>query len=250
LQRCCAGFRWSEKEMQCIKRPLGYQGIDCSSYCRYPNYGDGCQQLCVCDEMFCNAETGCNFPTSDVFNGTQNNPGNEMKNVFFSACLAVALCALVIVLLHVGFKISKRVKLRVIERGATKTEKETEIHHNLEEVNQIHVDYLSLRELSARIANHSIADSFTTDGSDFSYIDVNNKKDKVYQNYFSGYPCQRENTNHNRSVSSRGDGLPLSPGTSLQKSNSQFSKTEAKTLKVLYENEMEDPYFLLLPLDR
>nr|XP_022291001.1 cell death abnormality protein 1-like [Crassostrea virginica] len=37
----------------------GYVGLDCSHSCRYPNYGQGCQEICHCDETTCHAIRGC-----------------------------------------------------------------------------------------------------------------------------------------------------------------------------------------------
>ena len=37
----------------------GFYGSNCSESCRYPNYGNGCQQKCYCAEQNCHAVIGC-----------------------------------------------------------------------------------------------------------------------------------------------------------------------------------------------
>lgn len=37
----------------------GYNGINCTSLCPYPQYGVDCQQSCNCNRDFCNASNGC-----------------------------------------------------------------------------------------------------------------------------------------------------------------------------------------------
>ncbi|XP_061195998.1 cell death abnormality protein 1-like [Saccostrea echinata] len=53
----------------------GYQGDNCDIKCRYPNYGDGCQSICLCEKEHCYHDTGCkgsderttnNFTFNDV----------------------------------------------------------------------------------------------------------------------------------------------------------------------------------------
>ncbi|XP_078325991.1 uncharacterized protein LOC144622861 isoform X1 [Crassostrea virginica] len=37
----------------------GFIGQNCSIVCRYPSYGQGCQNHCDCDKMYCDFKTGC-----------------------------------------------------------------------------------------------------------------------------------------------------------------------------------------------
>ena len=39
--------------------PVGYHGIGCKTPCRYPNFGQRCQQLCNCTKDFCDPTNGC-----------------------------------------------------------------------------------------------------------------------------------------------------------------------------------------------
>lgn len=37
----------------------GYSGVNCSSLCPYPYYGEDCQRTCICSRDLCNVSTGC-----------------------------------------------------------------------------------------------------------------------------------------------------------------------------------------------
>lgn len=37
----------------------GYTGVNCSSLCPYPFYGEHCQRTCNCSRDLCNVSTGC-----------------------------------------------------------------------------------------------------------------------------------------------------------------------------------------------
>lgn len=39
--------------------PTGFTGTYCDDQCKYPNYGYGCQQQCLCPKMRCNFVNGC-----------------------------------------------------------------------------------------------------------------------------------------------------------------------------------------------
>lgn len=38
---------------------IGFLGINCSSPCRYPSYGNNCQSGCNCLKNYCHPATGC-----------------------------------------------------------------------------------------------------------------------------------------------------------------------------------------------
>nr|XP_022292857.1 tyrosine-protein kinase receptor Tie-1-like [Crassostrea virginica] len=38
----------------------GYTGQNCDLHCRYPSFGQDCQEDCNCDEKFCDTVNGCN----------------------------------------------------------------------------------------------------------------------------------------------------------------------------------------------
>lgn len=57
---CQEDCHWIEINNTCIDCPLGFYGINCSSPCRYPNFGNRCQQDCShCEQEVCNASFGC-----------------------------------------------------------------------------------------------------------------------------------------------------------------------------------------------
>nr|XP_034335160.1 uncharacterized protein LOC117692166 isoform X2 [Crassostrea gigas] len=59
-QECQEDCIWSERNSKCMDCQIGYYGINCSSPCRYPNYGSGCQQECsLCGKETCNSAFGC-----------------------------------------------------------------------------------------------------------------------------------------------------------------------------------------------
>lgn len=39
----------------------GYFGPNCTSPCRYPNFGQRCQEECNCIERQCDASIGCKY---------------------------------------------------------------------------------------------------------------------------------------------------------------------------------------------
>lgn len=50
---------------------IGYYGINCSKPCRYPNYGNDCQQHCSrCKEEACNPMFGCLATSTTTSIGT------------------------------------------------------------------------------------------------------------------------------------------------------------------------------------
>nr|XP_034335161.1 uncharacterized protein LOC117692166 isoform X3 [Crassostrea gigas] len=63
---------WSPQNNECIDCQIGYYGINCSSPCRYPNYGSGCQQECsLCGKETCNSAFGC--PTTGTTTSIEEN---------------------------------------------------------------------------------------------------------------------------------------------------------------------------------
>ncbi|XP_078325726.1 uncharacterized protein LOC111105237 isoform X3 [Crassostrea virginica] len=62
LNFCASEFTKTQEYSGC---PLGYQGLDCNTSCRYPNFGWYCQEECDCDTLSCNFKTGCQGTTLD-----------------------------------------------------------------------------------------------------------------------------------------------------------------------------------------
>lgn len=44
----------------CLECQPGYTGENCDLHCRYPSFGQDCQEDCNCDEKFCDTVNGCN----------------------------------------------------------------------------------------------------------------------------------------------------------------------------------------------
>lgn len=42
-----------------LECPLGYHLINCSEKCSAPYYGDNCQSVCQCSNVYCQFDTGC-----------------------------------------------------------------------------------------------------------------------------------------------------------------------------------------------
>lgn len=38
---------------------VGFMGKYCKEMCRFPKYGYGCQQNCLCPQSYCHFEEGC-----------------------------------------------------------------------------------------------------------------------------------------------------------------------------------------------
>lgn len=72
----------------------GYTGLDCTTTCPYPTYGDGCQGYCDCNNDMCDVSTGCRSLTTSkplrdsilfnllAFNLIWN------KNIVFRVCVS------------------------------------------------------------------------------------------------------------------------------------------------------------------
>lgn len=70
--KCTTDCVWIQSNNKCIDCPNGYFGINCSSPCRYPNYGKDCQHDCShCVKEACNSTFGC--PT----NGEKESKGGQ-----------------------------------------------------------------------------------------------------------------------------------------------------------------------------
>nr|XP_022295171.1 uncharacterized protein LOC111105274 isoform X1 [Crassostrea virginica] len=70
-EMCLTDCSWSTEENKCKDCPPGFYGIKCLSLCRYPNYGDNCQQDCSnCSEQQCDSVFGC-------LTGTEKDHSNE-----------------------------------------------------------------------------------------------------------------------------------------------------------------------------
>lgn len=54
----------------------GYSGINCTTICPHPTYGQGCQGLCDYDEDICDVSTGC----------VPNTKTGKCMNLVFLAC--------------------------------------------------------------------------------------------------------------------------------------------------------------------
>lgn len=52
-------IRMEQSLLTCTKCKPGFYGINCSSACLFPYYGEGCQQECVCSKEECDISIGC-----------------------------------------------------------------------------------------------------------------------------------------------------------------------------------------------
>nr|XP_034330970.1 multiple epidermal growth factor-like domains protein 11 [Crassostrea gigas]XP_034330971.1 multiple epidermal growth factor-like domains protein 11 [Crassostrea gigas] len=50
---------WDTTFNKCQECHTGFTGPNCTIKCRYPSFGNGCQNVCNCIETFCNRSTGC-----------------------------------------------------------------------------------------------------------------------------------------------------------------------------------------------
>ncbi|XP_061162839.1 scavenger receptor class F member 1-like [Saccostrea echinata] len=56
---CLPGFYWNKDLNICTGCKIGFFGQNCASPCRYPNYGERCQEKCNCTQNFCDTTKGC-----------------------------------------------------------------------------------------------------------------------------------------------------------------------------------------------
>ncbi|XP_052710980.1 uncharacterized protein LOC128185425 [Crassostrea angulata] len=70
--KCYEDCQWIEVMNKCIDCETGFYGRNCSSPCRYPNYGKACQLDCSHYNLEeCNSTLGClssDVPTSQDYN--------------------------------------------------------------------------------------------------------------------------------------------------------------------------------------
>nr|XP_034333989.1 multiple epidermal growth factor-like domains protein 10 [Crassostrea gigas] len=59
FKNCCPGSSWNSETQQCEECMSGFTGVNCSSLCPYPYYGEDCQRTCNCSRDLCNVSTGC-----------------------------------------------------------------------------------------------------------------------------------------------------------------------------------------------
>ncbi|XP_062594114.1 uncharacterized protein LOC134255606 isoform X2 [Saccostrea cucullata] len=79
---CCQGFFFEEISHECKECPPGYIGVNCSMACRYPGYGQYCQEQCNCSQELCDISTGClghNLNSLNQENVLQENKSSESR---------------------------------------------------------------------------------------------------------------------------------------------------------------------------
>lgn len=59
FKNCCPESSWNSETQQCEECMSGYTGVNCSSLCPYPFYGEHCQRTCNCSRDLCDVSTGC-----------------------------------------------------------------------------------------------------------------------------------------------------------------------------------------------
>ncbi|XP_062585434.1 uncharacterized protein LOC134247107 [Saccostrea cucullata] len=93
---CCFGFSWDSLSQSCKPCRPGFDGINCSKTCRYPNFGVECQGECKCPPELCDFSLGCVITsTKEEFSesttgisetyrqATKSNAENESEQVLF-----------------------------------------------------------------------------------------------------------------------------------------------------------------------
>lgn len=58
IDGCCFGYFRISKNI-CEKCMPGYVGLNCTSTCPHPTYGERCQGYCNCSNETCDVSTGC-----------------------------------------------------------------------------------------------------------------------------------------------------------------------------------------------
>uniref|UniRef100_A0A8W8NZT9 Uncharacterized protein n=1 Tax=Magallana gigas TaxID=29159 RepID=A0A8W8NZT9_MAGGI len=56
---CCDGYLLDQTTGQCKRCPPGYHLKNCSKQCSAPNYGEECQSVCQCPDVYCHFAEGC-----------------------------------------------------------------------------------------------------------------------------------------------------------------------------------------------
>lgn len=63
---CCVGYYWINITNTCEECMPGYIGLNCTTRCPYPSYGNRCQGHCNCSNYTCDVSTGCTSHTTDI----------------------------------------------------------------------------------------------------------------------------------------------------------------------------------------
>ncbi|XP_078322639.1 uncharacterized protein LOC111104725 isoform X2 [Crassostrea virginica] len=88
-ETCLTDCSWSAEENKCKDCPPGFYGIKCLSLCRYPNYGDNCQQDCSnCSEQQCDSVFGC-LTGNPLTIRRHNTLQDEMFGSCFAPCFSI-----------------------------------------------------------------------------------------------------------------------------------------------------------------
>ncbi|XP_056014747.1 uncharacterized protein LOC125676900 [Ostrea edulis] len=85
---CPENYRFSFSKEKCIECDAGYHGLNCSLSCRFPNYGEDCQNLCQCRLELCSHISGCAYDAD-------NEDDCSSKNILISV-LAIGGTLLII----------------------------------------------------------------------------------------------------------------------------------------------------------
>ncbi|XP_052707558.1 uncharacterized protein LOC128182843 [Crassostrea angulata] len=108
-QKCYKDCQWNEAFNKCIDCETGFYGENCSSPCRYPNYGKYCQQDCShCNLDECNSKLGCmssDIPTSQDYN-TSKEKSIKLKYIIIGL-IAFGFFATFIIIAYV-YKMKRR----------------------------------------------------------------------------------------------------------------------------------------------
>ncbi|XP_062581454.1 uncharacterized protein LOC134243240 isoform X1 [Saccostrea cucullata] len=116
------------KKNICKACESGYFGVNCSLTCRFPSFGDDCQQQCYCTQQYCHPSKGC-ISTESGTSLAQT----YSSNIFLGTIVFLLTLLVVFHAIYIGSTMLYRRSVQQRERKPCSTQ-----HHRYEETVSCH----------------------------------------------------------------------------------------------------------------
>ncbi|XP_062613787.1 uncharacterized protein LOC134275522 [Saccostrea cucullata] len=129
----CSGYFYDKISDECKECPSGYIGQDCKIMCRYPGYGEQCQQECDCNAEYCNFRIGCINSIENSTNYNEENLSSGSVTVTERTTIITVVTIIVLALIFPLFLFFS--KLLLIRRKTRRTAAQADTSASFEENN-------------------------------------------------------------------------------------------------------------------